>query len=59
MRPDNTAKKKKAITGKRLQTDPPTAGNWLEIIKEIQETERRTFLLRLKDDFYEMEKMDR
>lgn len=59
MRPDNTAKKKKAITGKRLQTDPPTDGNWLEIIKEIQEMERRTFLLRLKDDFYEMEKMDR
>lgn len=58
MRPDNTAKKK-AITGKRLQTDPPTDGNWLEIIKEIQEMERRTFLLRLKDDFYEMEKMDR
>lgn len=51
--------KKKAITGKRLQTDPPRDGNWLEIIKEIQETERRTFLLRLKDDFYEMEKMDR
>lgn len=58
MRPDNTAKKK-AITGKRLQTDPPTDGNWLEIIKEIQEMERRTFLLRLKDDFYETEKMDR
>lgn len=40
---------KKAITCKWLQTYPPTVDNSLETVKEIQEMERLTFLLRLKD----------
>ena len=47
-----TVAAKKAITRKWLQTDPPTVQNWLEIIKEIQEMERLTFVLRLKIDLY-------
>ncbi len=55
-----TVAAKKAITRKWLQTDPPTITNWLEIIKEIHEMERLTFLLRLKNDLYcaRLEKMD-
>ena len=43
---------KKAITCKWLQTDSPTVDNWLDIIKEIHEMERLTFLLRLRNDLY-------
>ena len=43
---------KKAIAHKWLQTDPPTLDNWLEVIAEIREMERLTFLLRLKNDLY-------
>lgn len=42
----------KAITRKWLQSDPPTTSNWLEIMKEIHQMERLTFLLRLKRDLY-------
>ena len=47
-----TAAAKKAITRKWLQTDSPTVDNWLDIIKEIHEMERLTFLLRLRNDLY-------
>lgn len=42
--------KNQAITGERLQTDPPTADNW----PEIQEMEIMTVLLRLKTDIYDV-----
>ena len=47
-----SAAAKKAITRKWLQSDPPTTSNWLEVIKEIHQMERLTFLLRLKRDLY-------
>lgn len=36
---------KKAIIHKWLQAEQPTVDNWREIIKEIHEMERLTFLL--------------
>ena len=45
-----TAAAKKAITHKWLQTDLPTVDNWINIIKEIHEMERLTFLLQLRND---------
>jgi len=47
-----TVAAKKSITGKLLQTDPPSTENWTEIIKEIHEMERMIFLLRLRRDIY-------
>lgn len=47
-----TVTAKKGITRKWLQNDPPTVDSWLEIIKEIYEMERLTFLLRLKSNLY-------
>ena len=47
-----TVAAKKAITRKWLQSSPPAVDNWKEIIKEIHEMERLTFLLRLRKDVY-------
>lgn len=46
------AASKKAIAHKWLQIDPPTIDDWLEIMKELHEMERLTFLMRLKYDLY-------
>lgn len=47
-----TAAAKKAITCKWLQADRPSADDWLDIIKDIRERERLTFVLRLQIDIY-------
>ncbi len=41
-----------AAAKKAIQTDPPMNDNWLEIIREIHEMERLTFLLRLENKLY-------
>lgn len=45
-----TVAAKEAITRKWLQADPPTVDDWLNIIKDIHEMERLTFVLRLQSD---------
>ena len=45
-----TASAKKAITHKWLQKDPPKVDNWVEVIREIHEMERLTFLLCLQKE---------
>lgn len=46
------ASAKKAIIRKWLQMDVPTVDNWVEVIREIHEMERLTFLLRLQKELY-------